>query len=222
MVAKHPARPRRAAKPLLLKALAAMGLACLPLLPAGAQTLEDELRETWVATNSTADLVMPPALGVWTLDGNEMDVKLLEGEPVPDGQAIELKIKGRTRNLWDVRVSAFNTADIKQGDTVFVSLWAKTVKAPRGEDTGYLPKLLLQENGDDYSDFGSWTVPLSDDWDRYQFYGTAMQDFVPGEFGVVIHLGRYRQTIALGPVFVLNLGPDADTSALPGPDGIGD
>lgn len=184
--------------------------------PATAQSLEDELRYTWQVADAAADLVLPPPAGVWSLEGNELDYEIVEA-PIPGGEALKLSVSSRTANGWDVFAAAYNTVDIKAGDTIFVSLWAKSEKPPRGREHSVLPAVLLQENGGNYADFGTWSADLNEDWQRYYFHGVAPKDYKAGSFGVVIHLGRFKQKLALGPVYVLNLGPDFDRSTLPAP-----
>lgn len=189
-----------------------------PVSAAFAQSLEDGLREAWLSAGKPADLVMPPPVGVWVVEGSQINARAHEA-PVPGGEALRLDIRSRTPNPWDAFAAAYTTTDISAGDLIFVSLWARSATPPRGMEDGLLPNVLLQENGGNYADFGSWTVALDDEWRQYVFHAVAPRDFRAGDLGFVIHLGRYRQKIDLGPVYALNLGPDADPQALPVPPG---
>jgi hypothetical protein len=45
--------------------------------------------------------------------------------------------------------------------------------------------------------------------------GVATTDYVPGTISFGMQLGGAAQTLDIGPVYVLNLGPGVDTNKLP-------
>ena len=99
---------------------------------------------------------------------------------------------------------------IQRGDTVIMSYWAKTMK---GE--GVISNAGVQLNSAPYSSMMMEPAQLSTEWQQFFVSGTATQDYNSSEAGYTIQVGGAKQTIRIGPIFILNLGQNVDANSLP-------
>ena len=56
---------------------------------------------------------------------------------------------------------------------------------------------------------------VGSEWKMYFAQAVATRDYSPGAAAATIQLASASQTIDLGPVFILDFGPDYDRSSLP-------
>lgn len=135
--------------------------------------------------------------------------KVVSDSGVPGGKAMEIKTS-KERNPWDSAASAPVTMPIKKGDVIAMSFYAKTIK---GE--GILSQAGLQLNREPYTSIMAEKISLSPTWQQYFVTGRASQDYKAGEAAYTIHVSGTKQTLRMGPLFILNLGPNADMSLMP-------
>ncbi|MFK7887510.1 MAG: glycoside hydrolase family 5 protein [Gammaproteobacteria bacterium] len=132
-------------------------------------------------------------------------VKRKKDKDVPGGVAMEIKVPRAGQNPWDAGLSGPLTVGLKKGDTLVLAYWARIAK--RGE--GQIFKAGLQMNGEPYRPLsGLEPATLTTQWQRFKVVAVADRDYAPGEAGYTFQLAGLKQTIRVGPVFVMNLGPD--------------
>lgn len=136
-------------------------------------------------------------------------VKLVVDNRMADAEAIEVKTR-KSKNPWDSGLSGPILGTLNRGDTVIMSYWAKSVK---GE--GVISNAGVQLNSAPYSAVAMQPAKLGAEWRQYVVSGVATRDYGPSEAGYVIQLGAAKQTVRIGPVFILNLGQNVDINALP-------
>ena len=136
-------------------------------------------------------------------------LKKVKDKLAPDGVAMEVKSR-KGKNPWDSGLSGPIPGMIKAGDTVVMSYWAKAVK---GE--GVISSAGLQINGEPYTPVAMQPAQLSSEWEQYFVSAKAAQDYDSSDLGYTIQVAGAKQTLRIGPIFVLNLGQNVDASRLP-------
>lgn len=119
-------------------------------------------------------------------------------------------------NSWDDGASAPVTGAIKKGDVVFAAVLVRATEPAPGALAGLISELGVHLSGAPYTAIAtaSATAPKGQ-WTWVFASGVATADYAPGTVGFGVQLGASKQTIDIGPVFVLNLGPGVDPAKLP-------
>jgi hypothetical protein len=74
---------------------------------------------------------------------------------------------------------------------------------------------IIQASGPKWIGIGSTDVVPGKEWTRVYIHAQAVQDFGAGEYEMTLHLGSQVQTLEIGGIAMLNLGPNVDVSKLP-------
>ena len=135
--------------------------------------------------------------------------KVVKDKYVPDGKALEVKSR-KGKNPWDSGLSGPIAGEIKRGDTVIMSYWAKVVK---GE--GFISNAGIQLNSEPYTPLATESAKLSSEWEQFFVSATATRDYKSSEAGYSMQVAGAKQTLRIGPVFVFNLGQNVDITKLP-------
>ena len=98
---------------------------------------------------------------------------------------------------------------------LLLAFWARAEEPPEGEQTGIISSAGLQLAASPYTALFNAPARPTSEWKLYYASGVADRAYAPAEAGVALHLAAARQVIELGPVFVLNFGPDYDVRRLP-------
>lgn len=149
----------------------------------------------------------------WIIYGPGQTTTLVEST-VQGGFAQRIDLPRAGANPWDVGAAAVTTKPIQSGDVLAVAVWIRTERPPAGSDTGRIT-LRLQGNAEPYPEIATETLEPGSDWKLYFTQATATRDYAPGEAAVNIQLAAAAQAIELGPIFILDMGPDFDRSTLP-------
>ena len=88
-----------------------------------------------------------------------------------------------------------------------LAFWARLAKADAGVATAQVPTAAIQITKPPYASVISAPATIGTEWKLHQVKGRADRDYAAGDLAVSIHLATARQTVDLGPVFVLDLGP---------------
>ena len=176
--------------------------------PYEGQSLDDAFNALRRKMGRDGELLMAPYVNQLGKYGS-LKTKEMKDKGVPDGRALEVKSR-KGKNPWDSGVSGPIPGAIKRGDTVMMSYWAKVVKGD-----GIISNAGLQLNSPPYSAMAMEPVDLSSDWKQFFVSGTATRDYDESEAGYSIQVGAAKQTLRIGPIFILNLGQNVDASQLP-------
>ena len=172
----------------LLTGVCALILA--PVLPAFAQ--DDDIAKK---------LINEP--GGWNVYGAAQTNKRIKDAKVQGGAALEIKIAGSGGNPWDAAAESQITGKINKGDKLVIAVWM------RSKTEGNAPAnltLRLQISSPPYASFGEKQVSVGPDWQMQTLEVTAAEDHAPKTSGLSIHLNTGKQTVYLGPAFILNMG----------------
>jgi hypothetical protein len=110
------------------------------------------------------------------------------------------------KNPWDAGANMAINKPLQKGDVLLIAFWARVVTP--GRDTGTLANASVTGGSGE-------TITITSKWEMYYLSGVADADYKPGKANVGMQLAAEEQTVELGPVFVIDFGPNYDMSRLP-------
>lgn len=141
--------------------------------------------------------------------------RIVDDEDVPGHKALRVQVRRRGQNPWDVQARAPIGGEIAEGDKVFMAVWFRAHVPDEATGVGLITGSNIELNAAPYTRIVASSVHADGTWREYYASGVATRDYASGEAAVVFHLAAAKQTIEIGPVFVFDLGPDADLASLP-------
>ncbi len=155
-----------------------------------------------------------PAADQWNVYGAGETHALVKDATVKGGWALTVDVTGAGANPWDVQAGVSTLKPIKKGDVMLLAFWARSVTPPEGATVISIPA-NMQMGHTPYTRIGEQTLDIGSEWKLYYVSGTAPVDLAAGEASGGVQLATGKQSIALGPIFMLDFGPDYDLSRLP-------
>ena len=123
------------------------------------------------------------------------------------GKALRVQVKGKGANAWDASVETAVKKPIKAGDQIVLAFEARLEKGENGAATAAFPFAGVQITSAPYTSVAMNGFELGPDWKMIEIRGKADRDYPAGSLKASIHLATAKQTVDLGPVVVLDLGP---------------
>jgi len=133
---------------------------------------------------------------------------------VQGGKAIRVVVAVAGVRAWDVTASTSNIKPVEQGDKLVLAVWLRSEPREAAAGPGRA-SLRMQLATAPYTGVAAEQVEIGPDWNLYFIIGTADQVFPVGSLTANIQLASQVQTIDVGPVFILAMGPDFDLSTIP-------
>lgn len=117
---------------------------------------------------------------------------------------------------WRVSGSQTVNGKITKGDVITVAFWAKAEPVEGGAAAATVANVRVQQSAEPWGGIveGGAIKVDSAEWKIYSVSGRATMDADKGGAAVSLHLGSSKQTVVLGPLFVLDFGPNYDPSQL--------
>lgn len=150
------------------------------------------------------DLMHNPNTVKWEQRGSDKKIQIVEAD-TPSGVAISAYTKKRKTKPWDVALYFDLDKGVQKGDKVSVTMWVRTAKAAKGQDTAEFV-LFVGRNEEPYDYIISENILPETEWKLLTFEGIAENNMSDDEVKVEFQLGKHKQTIEFGPIFVSNLG----------------
>ncbi|MEP3892119.1 MAG: endo-1,4-beta-xylanase [Hellea sp.] len=160
-------------------------------------------------------LINDPSVTVAQVFGDNENHTLVDDAGVTGGKALEVTVKETGLNSWSTGVNWPSMRAVKKGDAVVLAFWAKGISAKNEAQTPIISPVRVQQSGDPYEEAASSAAYLSRDWKIYYTSGVSNHDIAPGGSGVSFHMGLTKQTLRLGPAYLINLGQGLDARNLP-------
>ena len=148
-------------------------------------------------------LINSPSAGSWIAYGSQTS-KPIKDANVQGGGAFEVQVTAAGPQTYSTAAQQDLTAPIKAGDKLIAVLWLKANSAD-GSPTPL--HIRMQVNSGSYDGIVDGDVTIDNSWKRYPLQGVSTADHPKGSAVLVVHLGQAKQTIDLGPAFVLDMGP---------------
>jgi hypothetical protein len=149
-------------------------------------------------------IINVPAPSAYRVDGTRGEVR--KDEAVQGGKALRVAVPGKSDKPWSVAVANPISKPVKAGDRLVLAFWARLAKGEGGATSASLPYNAVQLAADPWTPVFTGPVTIGPEWKLHEVQGKADKDYAAGALNVSIHLATAKQTIDLGPVFVVNMG----------------
>ena len=150
----------------------------------------------------------------WALYGANQKSKMIKTKGVPGEEAMRVEVTAKGANPWDVGALSPIQKAIGAGDAVLVAVWMHAPNLKDGE-TAPISFFGATEAAEPYGNIAAGNVDVGKEWKLYYASGKAPKAYAPGAARVTVHLAGAKQLVELGPVFVLDFGPNYDPAKLP-------
>ncbi len=140
----------------------------------------------------------------------------IEAADVPGGKAVRISLLQPGSAPWSDGAGISISTPIQKGDAIFMAIYARAVPGDGAAPSGMLSSMSVQLSRDPWTAIA--TAPattLAGEWRVIYVRGVADRNYLPGELSAAFQIGCCKQTIDIGPVFILNLGPGVGLDALP-------
>ena len=150
----------------------------------------------------------------WQVYGAGQKTKPVKDKAVAGGGGMRVEVLAASDKPWDVGAQQPIDGKVSKNDVILVAFWAKAESVDGGAAEGTVSAVRVQQAAAPYDAAMQGSTKVSGDWKMYTVPGRASMDIPAGGANVALHLGSARQTLVLGPVFVLDFGPDYDLKKL--------
>jgi len=147
-------------------------------------------------------IINSPNVDSWNVYGAQTHTKIKDAT-VQGGSAIEVNVNATAQNIYDVAGAVDIIAPIHKGDHIIMVVW---MKAKNDDGKGGQANLRVQVNAAPYTGLMEKAVTVTNNWQQYYVDAVAADDYAKGTVVANVQLAYGKQTIDLGPAFVLNLG----------------
>jgi len=175
----------------------AAALAAAP--PAAAQQQQ-------AADDIASRIISVPAPSRYRVDGVRSGARVRSDNRVQGGQALRVPVPGRAEQTWAISVAVPITQPVHRGDNLVLAFWARLESGENGATSTILPYNAVQMSAAPYTALFTGPATIDGEWKLHELRGRADRDYPAGALNVSMHLATARQTVDIGPVFVLNLG----------------
>ncbi|MBW8734384.1 MAG: hypothetical protein JF571_08775 [Asticcacaulis sp.] len=147
----------------------------------------------------TKHLASNPNVGSWQIYGAQQTNKKIKDPAVQGGTAIEASASG-VGESYASAAQVEVTQKIMKGDHIVCAVWLKAKTPATATLHG-----RLQINSAPYTAVMEKDFDITDQWQLMTVEGDADQDYDKGKLVFAVHLNGAKQTVDLGPAFVLNM-----------------
>jgi len=159
-------------------------------------------------------LMAYPYADTLSVYGERVTAKLNEASDVIGGKAFEVSTK-EGKNHWDSGVTNALFQEVKKGDVLHFTFFAKALKLPARQELALIKSVGVQKSSAPYNALFGHDVYLSKDWQSFTFAGIADSDYAAGELQATFQIATADQEIAFGPLLIFNVGKGVDIASLP-------
>lgn len=121
---------------------------------------------------------------------------------VPGGQAIRIAIKRAGRNPYDFGVSLLNARQIRRDETIIAKVWLRATSTENPSKPAVI-FAKLQDNASGFRRLKEEPLTLTSRFQLYEIRSPIFKDYCPNDLNFALHLATGRQTIEVGPAFLI-------------------
>ena len=173
-------------------ALALGGLMLGLALPAAAQ---DDIVEK---------IINNPSPTSYTVYGLPKPPKVRNDPTVQGEKSLRIDIPGASPNAYAVGLQDPILKPVKAGDKLVLAFWARFEKAEGA--TVNLANASVQLAKAPYTGLFGKSFAIGPEWKMYTVEGKVDRGYAAGEINISMHLATGKQTVDVGPIFLLNMG----------------
>lgn len=151
-------------------------------------------------------IISVPVPKSYRVDGAKTDAKVRADSSVQGGSALRVEVPGKSEQTWSTSVAVPINKSVRAGDNLILAFWARLEKGDAGAASAQLPYNAIQMAGAPYTALFNGAATVGPEWKMHEVRGKANRDYASGELNASIHLATGKQTVDIGPVFVLNMG----------------
>ena len=129
---------------------------------------------------------------------------------IKGGKALRIKVGRGGKRSYSKGSSSKTIGDIKQGDTLCLTFWARSINRPEDNLIAEFASLGVQQAGEPYRKLMDESTQLTHDWAQYSFKSIASQSLATGQAEVFFHFGHLKQRFEIGPTYLFNLAQNVD------------
>lgn len=151
----------------------------------------------------------------WQVYGAGQKTSSVKDPGVAGGGGMKVEVQSPPEKPWQIGAQQGLSGKVTKGDVMLVAFWAKAEGVDGGPAEATISGVRVQMAGAPYDAAMQGSTKISGEaWKMYTVPGRATIDLPAGGANVSLQLGAAKQTVVLGPVFVLDFGPDYDLSSL--------
>jgi hypothetical protein len=151
-------------------------------------------------------IINQPSPGGFSVYNAPTPAKLIKDDKVQGGQALRIVIPAADPHPWDITLADPIQKPVAKGDTLVLAFWARVEKGDNGGTTAHIANASIQLAKDPYTGLIGAPVDIGPDWKLQQVVtGPADRDYAAGDLNVSLQLATGKQTIDIGPIFVLDM-----------------
>jgi len=150
----------------------------------------------------------------WSFYGPGVSSKVIKDAEIPGGEAVRVTVAQKGANPWDAGALYQVQKAIRTGDVIFFAVYLRAPELKAGQTTT-MPTMGVTQQDSPYASIAVSDARIGNRWGVYYAAAKATAGYARGKARVSVQLASDRQVVDLGPVFVLNLGPNYDISTLP-------
>jgi hypothetical protein len=152
-------------------------------------------------------LINDPASQAWAFYGTGGTPKPVSAKGMPGGSALQFTVQAAAAKAYESGANVPIGEAVAQGDVLTVAFLARTLSAATPDGIGKITVRVQQNKAPDYPGFGENTMAVGPNWKLYQMRTQAKIDVPKGQGAIALQLAGAKQSLEIGPVYVLNAGP---------------
>lgn len=147
-------------------------------------------------------LIQDPSSIAWKPAGRNKRVKIVSAFGIPGDAAIQFSVNREPKAPEDVRILAPMGADIFSGDRVSVYFWLRTASTDSEDYLGTVDVVVRRVKDSETTVIEQEIRPTAN-WKMYKVSSESPIDFPSKSTEFGFYLGKHRQTVEIGPVFIV-------------------
>jgi hypothetical protein len=150
----------------------------------------------------------------YTFYGQNFTKKVVKDAQIPGEQYVRVDVTQKGAHPWDIGAQYAVDKPIKPGDVVFFAVYARAPNLKDGESIA-ISGVGVGQTEAPYASIAMTEMHLTNQWNVYYASAKTTAGAARGQARASLQLAGDKQVIDLGPVIVLDLGPDYDMTTLP-------
>ena len=139
--------------------------------------------------------------------------EFVDVDGMPFARALRIDMPGPFRNPWDLQVFANTMGDIRNGDVIWMSLWARGASLTETSEASAVAH--IQRKGGDFAKIVSLPFVGGSEWKQFMVPVKVATALTEGQHEFVIHLGTQPQLLEIAGVQLINFRDHFTTAQLP-------